>query len=115
MADRDLVIRAVTPFYLEHQATLIDGVVFHESKELNKVIKEGVEEIHLSHTREIGNRSYTSKKCIVNGAIFGEEMIETSMSTEEIRDFELEWETRWPQQSILAKNDFYELTSINND
>ena len=112
MANTDLVIRTVTPFFLEHKLTEIDGVVFHESKELNKVIKEGVEEIHLSHMKAIGNRTYVTKKCIINGVVIGEEIIETPMSVEEIRDFEMEWEAKWHQQIILARSDFFQLNGI---
>ena len=90
---------------LDHQM-IIDGVVFRERKDLEKVTNdEGVEESHLSHMRSIGDREYTAKQRMVNGAIVGEEIIETTMAPEELDYFKMEWDTKW-NPSITESNGF---------
>ena len=85
---------------------IIDGVVFRERKDLEKVTNdEGVEESHLSHMRSIGDRKYIAKQRMVNGAIDGEETIETTMAPEELDDFKMEWDTKW-NPSITESNGF---------
>ena len=47
---------------LDHKM-VIDGVIFHEHKEVEiKVHQKGVEEILFSHLRAIGDRKYKVKK-----------------------------------------------------
>ena len=49
---------------------MVDGVTFHEKKELNIVwAEDGVKETHLSHLRAIGDRSYTVNQKMVEGDI----------------------------------------------
>ena len=42
---------------------------------------------------------------MVNGAIDGEETIETTMAPEELDDFKMEWDTKW-NPSITESNGF---------
>ena len=43
---------------LDHKM-ILDGVIFHEYKEVrNKINEEGIEESHFSHLRAIGDRKY---------------------------------------------------------
>ena len=53
--------------------------------------------------RSIGDREYTAKQRMVNGAIDGEETIETTMASEEFEDFKMEWDTKW-NPSITESN-----------
>ena len=102
MAATDPIHKSVL---LDHQM-IIDGVVFRERKDLEKVTNdEGVEESHLSHMRSIGDQEYTAKQRMVNGAIDGEETIETTMAPEELDDFKMEWDTKW-NPSITESNGF---------
>ena len=54
---------------LDHKL-MVDGVTFHEYKELNNVwAEDGVKETDLSHLRAIGDRSYTVNQKMVEGDI----------------------------------------------
>ena len=58
---------------------MVDGVTFHEYKELNNVRAEnGVKETNLSHLRAIGEWSYTVNQNMIEGDI-QEETIETTI------------------------------------
>ena len=80
---------------LDHQM-IVDGVLMRERKDLTKTLNDetGVEESHLTHTRVIGERSYTAKQSITDGEE-GEEMIETDMDDTELENFKNEWEEKW--------------------
>ena len=87
---------------LDHKL-MVDGVTFHEYKELNNVCAEdGVKETQLSHLRAIGDRSYTVNQNMVDGVI-KEETIDTTMSTDELENFKNEWAEKW-QPSIGEKS-----------
>ena len=66
---------------------IVDGVLFKERKDQTKTLNDetGVEESHLTHTRVIGERSYTTE----------EEMIETDMDDFQLENFKNEWEEKW--------------------
>ena len=91
---------------LDHKL-MVDGVTFHEYKELNNVCAEdGVKETQLSHLRAIGERSYTVNQKMVEGDI-KEETIYTTMSPDEWEDFtywSYEWAEMWHRQDQLVKN-----------
>ena len=67
-----------------------------ERKDLVKTLNDetGVEESHLTHTRVIGEKSYTSKQSISDGEK-EEEMIETDMDDSELENFKNEWVEKW--------------------
>ena len=80
---------------LDHQM-IVDGVLMRERKDLVKTLNDetGVEESHLTHTRVIGEKSYTSKQSINDGEK-EEEMIETDMDDSQLENFKNEWEEKW--------------------
>ena len=80
---------------LDHQM-IVDGVLMRERKDLTKTLNDetGVEESHLTHTRVIGEKSYTSTQSISDGEK-EEEMIETDMNDSELENFKNEWEEKW--------------------
>ena len=80
---------------LDHQI-IVDGVLMRERKDLTKTLNDetGVEESHLTHTRVIGEKSYTAKQSITDGEE-EEEMIETDMDDSELENFKNEWEEKW--------------------
>ena len=80
---------------LDHQM-IVDGVLMRERKDLTKTLNDetGVEESHLTHTRVIGEKSYTSKQSISDGEK-EEEMVETDMNDSELENFKNEWEEKW--------------------
>ena len=67
-----------------------------ERKDLVKTLNDetGVEESHLTHTRVIGEKSYTSKQSISDGEK-EEEMVETDMNDSELENFKNEWKEKW--------------------
>ena len=73
-----------------------DAAMMTEKKDLTKTLnyKTGVEESYFSHTRVIGDRSYTAKKSILDGEE-KEELIETKMDDFELQNFKNEWEEKW--------------------
>ena len=80
---------------LDHQM-IVNGVLMRERKDLVKTLNDetGVEESHLTHTRVIGEKSYTSKQSITDGEK-AEEMIETDMNESDLENFKNEWEEKW--------------------
>ena len=80
---------------LDHQM-IVDGVLMRERKDLTKTLNDetGVEESHLTHTRVIGEKSYTSKQSISDGEK-EEEIVETDMNDSELENFKNEWEEKW--------------------
>ena len=80
---------------LDHQ-TIVDGVKMREMKVQTVLVNDetGVEEKYLSHTRIIGDRSYTVKKSVTDRRR-SEETIETDMNDAELENFKLEWEEKW--------------------
>ena len=92
---------------LDHKL-MVDGVTFHEYKELNNVwledgIKESLKDTQvLTHLRAIGERSYTVNQNMVEGDI-KEETIDTTMSPDELENFKNEWAEKW-QPSIAEKS-----------
>ena len=80
--------------FLDHKL-MIDGVTFHEHKVLqNEYDENNVKQGMLSHTRAIGDQSYTAIQKIVDGNV-QDEVIETTMTPEEIENFRNEWEEKW--------------------
>ena len=67
-----------------------------ERKDLTTTLNDetGVKEIHLTHTRVIGEKSFPSKQSITDGEK-EEEMIETDMGHSELENFKNEWEEKW--------------------
>ena len=74
---------------------IVDGVMMRERKDLTITLNDetGVEESHLTHTRVIGEKSYTSKQSITDGEK-EEEMIETDMDHSELENFKNEWKEK---------------------
>ena len=72
---------------------LIDAAMMTEKKDLTKTLnyKTGVEERYFSHTRVIGDRSYSAKQSITDG----KEKIETKMDDFELQNFKNEWKEKW--------------------
>ena len=81
--------------WLDHQM-IVNGVLMRERKDLVKTLNDetGVEESHLTHTRVIGEKSYTSKQSISDGEK-EEEMVETDMNDSELENFKNEWKEKW--------------------
>ena len=87
---------------LDHKLE-VDGIIFHEKKELETTInEEGNKESVLSHTRAIGDRVYKAQQRVIDGEV-REETCETQMAPEEIEDFKNEWDEKW-QPSIVEKS-----------
>ena len=86
---------------LDHQM-IVDGVLMRERKDLVKTLNDetGVEESHLTHTRFIGDKTFTAKKSITDGEE-EEETIETEMDDSELENFNNEWEEKWSKAHIL--------------
>ena len=81
----------------------IDGIIFHQLKEIETTInEEGNEENVLSLTRAIGDRVYKEQKKFIDEEV-REETCETQMAPEEIEDFKNEWDEKW-QPSIVEKS-----------
>ena len=80
---------------LEYQM-IVDGVLMQERKDLTTTVNDetGVKEIHLTHTKVIEEKSYTSKQSIIDGEK-KEEIIETDMNHSELENFKNEWEEKW--------------------
>ena len=102
---------------LDHKL-MVDGVTFHEYKEINNVWTEGVKETQLSHFRTIGDSSYAVKQSMVEGEI-KEENIDTTMSPDELENFKNEWTQKWlpsisEQPSGLLSSFFNKLDSFLN-
>ena len=89
---------------LDHKLE-VDGIIFHEHKELETTInEEGNKESILSHTRAIGDRFYKLQQRVIDGEPeVREETCETQMAPEEIEDFKNEWDEKW-QPSIVEKS-----------
>ena len=100
---------------LDHKLT-VDGVIFHEHKELETTInKEGNKESVLSRTRAIGDRVYKLQQRVIDATLcrfcgwslkkkeVREETCTTQMALEEIEDFKNEWDEKW-QPSIVEKS-----------
>jgi hypothetical protein len=79
---------------LDHKM-VIEGIQYHEKKELQRVFNEdGVEISNLSHMRSIGVRSYTANQKIVDEGVKNE-TIETTLAEDEVADFKKDWEDNW--------------------
>ena len=78
---------------LDHEL-LVDGIVFHERKELTNAVIHEVHENHLSHLRSIGDKKYTINQVIIEGVV-KEETTDTNLNDEEIEAFKEEWEEKW--------------------
>ena len=79
---------------LDHKM-FIEGVQYHETKELEKFLNEdGVEICTLSHMRSIGDRSYTANQEFVDGVV-KDETIETTLAEDEVAHFKKDWEDNW--------------------
>ena len=80
---------------LDHNM-IVDGVAMQDKKVLTITLNDetGVEESYLTHTRIIGERSYTSKRSITDGEE-NEELIESNMDESELENFKNEWEEKW--------------------
>ena len=77
-----------------------------ERKDLTKTLNDetGVEEIHLTHTRVIGEKRYSSKLSITDGKK-EEEIIETDMDHSELENFKNEWEEKWNESNPSIPQD----------
>ena len=85
---------------LDHKLE-VDGIIFHEHKELETTInEEGNKESVLSHTRAIGDRVYKAQQRVIDGEV-REETCETQMAPEEIEDFMNEWDEKWPELHLM--------------
>ena len=75
---------------------IVNGVLMRERKDLVKTLNDetGVEESHLTHTRVIGDKSYTSTQSMTDGEEW-EEVIETNMDDSQLENFKNEWKEKW--------------------
>ena len=80
---------------LDHKMT-IEGIQYHEKKELEKFVNEadGVEMCTLSHSRSIGDRTYTANQKFVDGEV-KDETFETTLAEDEVAAFKKNWEDNW--------------------
>ena len=78
---------------VDHQM-IVDGVPMRETEEwtINLNVETGDEEIHMTRTRVIGERSYTAKKILLTDSQLE---IETDMDDSELENFMNEWEEKW--------------------
>ena len=75
---------------LDYQMMVDEEVLLRERKDLTTTLntETGLKEIHLTHTRFIGEKSYTSKQSFTDGEK-GEEVIETAMDHSELENLPL--------------------------
>ena len=79
---------------LDHKM-IIEGIQYHEKKELQRVFNEdGVEMSNLSHMRSIGDRTYTVNQKIVDGEV-EDATIETTFAEDEVAAFKKDWDDNW--------------------
>ena len=90
---------------------IVDGVLLRERKDLTKTLNDetGIGEIHLNHTRFIGEKTYTSKRSI-NDREKEEEVIETAMDHSELENFKKEWEEKWNRNKSIPQDESGPLT-----
>ena len=84
----------------------IEGVEYHEKKELETVFKEdGVKMLIVSHMRSIGDRTYTANQNIVDGVWTTHmDTIDTNLAEDEVAEFKNDWNKNWNKNS---KNSTY--------
>ena len=87
---------------------IVDGVLMRERKDLTKTLND---EIHLTHTRFIGEKSYTSKQSFTDGEK-GEEVIETAMDHSELENFKIDWEEKWNRKLSISQDESGPLTKF---
>ena len=76
---------------LDHKM-IIEGIQYHEKKELQRFFNEvGVEMSSWCHMRSIGDRTYTANHKIVDGVV-KDETIETNLDENEVAVFKKDWE-----------------------
>ena len=81
----------------------VDGVIYRESKSLNRVVIQdgpdaGKDEQLLVHTRSIGDKNYTVKKINSEGSENEETekvVEENNMTSLEVEAFQEEWSKNW--------------------
>ena len=79
---------------LDHKM-VIEGIQYHEKKEMQRVFNEdGVEISNLSHMRSIGVRTYTANQKFVDGEV-KDETIETNLAEDEVAAFKKNWDDNW--------------------
>ena len=80
---------------LDHKM-IIEGIQYHEKKELEKFVNEedGVEICTLSHSRSIGDQTYTANQKFVDGEV-KDETFETTLAEDEVAAFKKNWEDNW--------------------
>ena len=90
---------------LDHKMT-IEGIQYHEKKELEKFVNEedGVEMCTLSHSRSIGDQTYTANQKFVDGEV-KDETFETTLAEDEVAAFKKNWEDNWnPMMVAMDEN-----------
>ena len=89
---------------LDHKLE-VDGIIFHEHKELETTInEEGKKESVLSHTRSIGDQIFLAQQRVIDGKVREETCKTQNLAPEEIEDFKNEWDEKW-QPSIVDIQD----------
>ena len=97
---------------LDHKM-IIEGIQYHEKKELQRVFNEdGVEMSDLSHMRSIGVRTYTANQKIVDGEV-KDETIETTMAGDEIANFSRRiFKNNWNETSWIISSHWWISTTL---
>ena len=108
-AHQSILLRSIL---LEYQM-MVDEVFLRERKDLTTTLntETGLKEIHLTHTRFIGEKSYTSKQSFTDGEK-GEEVIETAMDHSELENFKIYWEEKWNGNLSIPQDESGPLTKF---
>jgi hypothetical protein len=90
--DNNQISRSVL---LDHKM-IIEGVQYHEKKALVKFLnpENGAEMCTLSHSRSIGDKTYTANQKFVDGEV-KDEKFETTLTEDEVANFKKDWEDNW--------------------
>ena len=91
--DKNQISRSVL---LDHKM-IIEGVQYHEKKELECNEEDGVDMCTLSHSRSIGDQTYTANHKFVDGEAKDEKFRRVTLAEDEVQvaDFKKDWKDNW--------------------
>ena len=100
---------------LDHEMT-VDGVKLRERKELQNMTDEETSEEKsiLIHTRFIDGKKYEVQQVSVKNEII-EEIIDTDLNDDEIKQFKEEWEEKWKPSIGQQSGGIRQFICLNNN
>ena len=88
----------------QEKKLVVDGISFHEHKEVKTTINGGKKETVISHSRAIGDRVYKTQQRVIDGEVRETTCQMGQMGPREFEDFKNEWDEKW-QPSIVDIQD----------